>query len=194
MELVIFNLEWMGVNIGLAGFAVLFGYLAYRFRKTLPRILFLILWFLFVPNTIYIFTDLLHLPEQLYEAGNIGKIAVSFEYLVLEIAGFLSFIIAVYFFERILESISQINKTLIPYIIVVLNVLIGFGVILGRIQRVNSWDIFVDTEGVIYDSLTILTSFEQIILVVFFGVLGNLVYFLCRDNIISVLRKFGKIL
>lgn len=192
MSEILFNFEWMGINVGLALLAVLFGYLAFKLSQKIFRGIFFVLLLIFIPNTIYIFTDLLHLPEQLDESTRVQKIFVSIQYFAFEIAGFLSFIVALYFFERILELFPLISKKVVPYLIFVFNFLIGFGVVLGRIQRVNSWDIFTNTEGVIYDSLNILTSFELLVLVIFFGLLGNAVYFLARNRANIILQRFFK--
>jgi uncharacterized membrane protein len=48
--------------------------------------------------------------------------------------------------------------------------------VLGRVQRTNSWEVFTNTEKVIIDSFNTLKSFELILLAVAFAVICQLVY------------------
>ena len=68
--------------------------------------------------------------------------------------------------------------------------MVGFGIVLGRIQRLNSWEIFTETERVITDSLQITTSSKLVMYAIFFGLLGNLVYFIFRKRLARKLENY----
>jgi uncharacterized membrane protein len=69
---------------------------------------------------------------------------------------------------------------LLPFLLITVNFFIGFGIVLGRVQRLNSWDIFIDAPKVMYASFQIVSSLELLLLVVFFSAVANALYFLFR--------------
>lgn len=182
MDIAIFNAGWMSFNILLALISVIFGWLAYAIKQKALKFLFLAIWIFFLPNTLYIFTDLLHFPKQFINADFILKIVLVLQYLVLEILGFASFILAILPFEKILKQ-TRINKKthFITISLITLNFITGFGIVLGRIKGANSWEIFTETERIVTQSIGILSSFDLVFLTLWFGALGNLVYFLYKS-------------
>jgi len=62
------------------------------------------------------------------------------------------------------------------------NFFLGLGIVLGRVQRINSWDVIVDIPKVIGASLSIFNSLELILFVLFFGVFANVYYFIWRKS------------
>jgi uncharacterized membrane protein len=66
----------------------------------------------------------------------------------------------------------------LPFLLITVNFCIGFGMVLGRVQRLNSWDIFLDAPKVIHASFHMVSSLELLLLGVLFGVVANSVYFL----------------
>ncbi|RJQ37861.1 DUF1361 domain-containing protein [Candidatus Microgenomates bacterium] len=189
MNIILDNFVWMGINSILAATAVVFGFLSLKFFLKPLKIFFLSLWLLFLPNTIYILTDMLHFPRQWMGTEGIQRVFLLIQYSFLEAVGIVSFVLSIYFFEKILlYSRFKKNKLLIIFMIILLNFLTAFGVVLGRIQRLNSWDIFTNAEKVMNESLGIMTSVELSLLVLFFGMVGNIIYFLFKDTLVMYFK------
>lgn len=185
MDILLENLFWMSFNIILAFAGVVFGYLM-QSRHPVLKITFLILWLLFVPNTIYLSTDLIHLPEQVNQLGWSSRIILLTQYLVLTSLGVLTFLIAMRLFEKILPK--KKDKSMQKLIIALTIYLIAFGVVLGRIHRTNSWDIFTAPQDVISSSMTLLNSPQTLLIIFLFGTLVNLIYFGLK-SIIKIKKK-----
>ena len=64
MSILLENMPMIGVNSFLALIPILFGWLMLKTRQTLLQVAFALMWFSFLPNTLYILTDLRYLPEQ----------------------------------------------------------------------------------------------------------------------------------
>lgn len=190
MDVFLFNTGWMGFNILLAIIPIIFGWLSFEVRTKPLKFIFLAIWLIFLPNTLYIVTDLIHIPKQLGQVENNERFFVLFQYFILEAVGLASFVLAIYPFEKMFsQSRFKNNQTLITTALILINILVGFGIVLGRIQRANSWEIFTNTEGVAMDGFQITSSSRLMLMVLFFGVLGNLVYFLFRRKVASYLKN-----
>jgi len=128
-----------------------------------------------------ILTDLRYLPEQWHQVHAAGKVAVAFQYLLYELLGVGCFLLALSALEQLLlRSRWRKKHVMLIVCLIVVNFCIGLGIVLGRVQRLNSWDIIIDAPKVIAASFQILSSFELLLLVVFFGVFANGVYFVFR--------------
>ncbi|MFL5706065.1 MAG: DUF1361 domain-containing protein [Ktedonobacteraceae bacterium] len=181
MSVLLDNMPMIGWNSFLTLIPILCGWLMFRTRQKLLQGAFALLWFSFLPNTLYILTDLRYLPEQWNALHTLGKIGLALQYLLYELIGVSSFLLAVYPLEKLLlRSRWRENKWLLPLLLITANFFIGFGMVLGRVQRINSWDIFLDTSKVIQASVQIVSSLELLLLMVLFGCVANAVYFLFR--------------
>jgi len=189
MPVINYNVSWMIYNSFLALLAVGFGYFIFEVENKILRIFFGLVWFLFLPNTIYIFTDLMHLIEQWgYTQGSVRLLLV-LQYTIFELVGIVTFLLAFFPFENIVSRIRGFkkNKTVL-YII--FNFIIAFGMVLGRVERINSWDIFTNPHIVLVSGLHVFTSINLIGLTVLFGLICNFIYFLFRDKLLVIkLRK-----
>jgi len=189
MDIVLYNVVWMTVNIFLAFVALVSGFALLKFKSLTLKILFLLIWITFIPNTIYIVTDIAHLFDQFNKVSFIAKPVLFLEYFILEAAGIISFVASVHVFEKLLYlSPVKKKKILVTFLIILLNFLIGFGVVLGRIERTNSWEIFIDPVKVINDSRNVLSSFVLMLMSLFYGEVGVVVYFFSREKIMSFVR------
>lgn len=184
----------MSYNTFLAAISVFFAWLFSRFEKTSFKIISVILWLLFLPNTIYIITDLTHLPAQFYTSQLFIRPILVFQYSLLLTAGIITYFWAMYLFEKKLLHFSWVkNKKTTPVILLMyVNFLVSIGVMMGRIQRSNSWDVFFHTKDVVYDAFFVLQSLQIMIFVVVFTVLITVLYFLLKD-IVSTRRKLSKL-
>jgi uncharacterized membrane protein len=181
MHVLLDNMSMICLNSSLALIPILFGWLMLKTRHRALRVIFALLWFFFLPNTLYILTDLRHLPEEWDVLSAAGKLGVAVQYCVFELIGVGSFLLALYLLEKtMLMSRWRENRVLLPLLLISVNFLMGFGIVLGRVQRLNSWDIFMDAPRVLHASFEVLSSLELLLSVVLFGVVANAVYFACR--------------
>lgn len=183
MRILLTNISWMGLNIFLALIPLIFGWLLLKTRQKVLKVAFALIWFAFLPNTLYLLTDSFHIFRQWNHIHHAGQIVLALQYFTLELIGLVTFILALYPVEKaLLLSSWPKKKSLVPLLIIITNFFIGLGIVLGRVQRINSWDIFVDIPKVIGASIGIFTSRELILLVLLFGLFANCCYFLLRKS------------
>ena len=171
----------------LALIPIVFGVLMYRNKNIIAKAAFSIIWFFFLPNTIYLVTDMAHFLKDIKRITGVYLAVDLVLYLTLIILGVVTFIMAIDPFERMLfknKSKKKIQEH-IP-IIYILNFFVGFGVVLGRIHRLNSWDVFVNTDEVIFYTLKTLRSFELMVWVLAFAILSQFVYMKFRKSVPKV--------
>jgi len=109
-------------------------------EATLPKLKvfgLLTLWWLFLPNAPYIVTDLVHLKLSTFQSVWLDMIII----YLFSIAGLL-------FGFKSLKIVAQIVSSHLSrkLHIVFVNLVIlscGFGIYLGRIERLNSWDLMI---------------------------------------------------
>jgi uncharacterized membrane protein len=95
----------------------------------------LCVWLLFLPNSFYVITDLLHLKHS--SASSIWYDSIML--LSFSISSLLVGYISVFKIQNMLHSFFSKQKT--TTIIITVFFLCGFGIYLGRFLRWNSWDI-----------------------------------------------------
>jgi len=177
----------------LALVAILFGWLMSKANSTFAKLWTGFLWLIFLPNTIYILTDISHLFEDWPKVGNLFKLILIFQYSLFAIFGIITFVISTYFFQRLLEGKRKKGiKTTTIIAICILNFIVGFGVVLGGIRRTNSWYIFTNPSRVLEDTLNVIYSQELLILSLGIGILANFIYFLMLESIATWGKKYLK--
>src|SRR5579863_4015173 len=167
MPVIDYNNSWMIYNIFLALIAVGLGYISYVLRIRVIQYILLLFWLLFLPNTIYIFTDLVHLIEQWRHVSLLIRPLLILQYSVYEIVGICTFVLAFSPFEKIITSIDWLKKRKIVTIII-FNFIIAFGMVLGRVERINSWQVFTHPLTVLLSAIHVITSLPLIGLTVLF--------------------------
>lgn len=178
MPIIIDNLYWMGINIILAFLGIAFGWMFFYTRRPLFSFIFFILWVLFIPNTIYLITDLEYFPKQWLSMDLLGKLILFIQYGILASLGVITFIIAMYPVDKVFTKLHLKKRKSLKFIILLLvNFFIAFGLILGKFQRTHSWYIFTDYKRVVEDTITVFQTPILLILVFFFGIVLNLTYF-----------------
>lgn len=185
MDIVYYNLKWIPFNISLALLGVLFSYLLFR-SKSIFKVFYFFLWLFFVPNTIYLVTDLKHLPEQIIRAGPLQQIILILQYTTVFILGLATFIAALYFFEK---TVANFRAVIRMPIVVVINYLVAFGVTLGRIERVSSWYILTNPKQVVHSILNLVQSQEVLWSVLVFGTLISVLYLLITRTFFAATRR-----
>ena len=123
-------------NLFLAGMPLLISYYLYKHKEINRVVLYgsLFVWLLFLPNAPYIITDLVHLyhrPPVPFWYDMLLVLLSVYNGLVL---GFVS----VFQVEKIILR-RNAERFMLPFRIIVV-LLMGYGVYVGRYLRFNSWD------------------------------------------------------
>lgn len=193
MDVFLNNFYFIWFNSFLALIPVLFGWLMSKANSTLAKVWTGFIWLIFLPNTIYILTDIAYLFEDWPKVSNLFRAILIVQYSLFILFGIMTFVIATYFFQILLERKARKKiKPATSVAIVALNFIVGFGVVLGGIERTNSWYIFTDPIRVANDILDVLSSKEMLILSIGVGLLANVTYFLCVETVAICGRKFLK--
>lgn len=177
MQRILLDVSWMFWNIVLALTPIFLGWFMYRSKKRYLEVFFGLLYVLFLPNTIYLLTDIIHFEESLKGAGSPYQLLVVLMYSSLLLGGFITFVAAMYPFEKFLKRILPKKKSLQTNYIITTNFLIGLGLALGRIERINSWDIVIHPIHTAATLITIFTTGTIFLSFIGFGLLTNIVYF-----------------
>jgi uncharacterized membrane protein len=189
MHLVLFNLGWMTWNVFLAFIPVFFGWLMVKAHTKIAKIICGIFWLVFLPNTIYLLTDIIHLPDDWVRVYGFDKVLMLVLYTILMILGIVTFVLSLHPLEKLFKRKMQHKTTTI----VLVNFIIGFGIVLGRVERTNSWDIFVNFPRFLNDVFSVITSPEKLLLCLAFGILCNIVYFSCRRLVMKEVYEIEKL-
>lgn len=173
MDILLHNATtWMPQNVALALLGVIFGLFLLKSKQTIFRVIFFALWFLFVPNTIYLLTDLQYFPEQVVKLEFTYQVILAGQYLLLFLLGIVTFLLGLYPLEKMLKG----HKIAL----IIMSFLVSFAVALGKIQRVSSWEIFTDPQKTFVGVLATYQSSEIMVFVFLFGALSSALYFSFR--------------
>lgn len=104
-----------------------------------------ILWIVFLPNSFYIITDLIHLRSN-FEADLLFDIILIMSFVV---TGFIYGIISVYLVHQ--ELVKRMSGARAYGIIALLLLASSFAICLGRYTRWNTWDILLAPAGLLFD-------------------------------------------
>src|SRR6266704_385064 len=137
MMILFSNISLMGWNVFLALIPLIFGWLLLITRQKILKVAFALIWFFFLPNTLYLITDLPHIIWQWHSMHHAGQIVLALQYFTLVLIGLATFILALYPVEKaLLLSSWPKKKSLVPVFIIITNFSIGMGIVLGRVQRI----------------------------------------------------------
>ena len=161
LDLINFNFSWMSFNMALALISVILAWSAYYIKNKQLKIFLLIIWLMFIPNTIYIVTDILHLLQQASNISIFSRIILYLQYFIFLSIGLLTYILSLYPIEKILKKHYKKQKENINILLITINFLIGFGIVLGRVHRLNSWDLILELQKVFNAAKETIFSFED---------------------------------
>jgi uncharacterized membrane protein len=94
-------------------------------------------WLLFFPNAPYIFTDLIHLFTGLYRYFWVDMVLI----LICALTGLVLGFMSLYLMQSVVRR--MFGRPASWVFIALMTGFSGFGVYLGRVTRLNSWDVFV---------------------------------------------------
>jgi len=109
------------------------------------------LWLLFLPNALYIITDLKHFHER-------PPVPEWFDCLLLFSYSTLALLLGLLSFYNMNEVIKKYSAKSVQHALVIfISFLSGFGVYLGREERWNSWDLFTNPLSLLSECITLST-------------------------------------
>jgi uncharacterized membrane protein len=135
-------LAWIPYALSLAAYWI------HQRRASTLNSMFLILcgciWVLFLPNAPYVITDLIHLTilKNLYVQNGSLSFSYWYDFFVILLFSWIGVILgcsSMYHFHSIF--VKYFNRFLSWLIIVLITLLCGYGILLGREYRLNSWDV-----------------------------------------------------
>ncbi|MGI9028295.1 MAG: DUF1361 domain-containing protein [Candidatus Saccharimonadales bacterium] len=103
------------------------------------------LWILFLPNSFYIITDLIHLRSN-YEADLLFDITLLMSFIV---TGLMLGFISVYLVHT--QMLRRMRERSAYGLIAILLLAASFAICLGRYTRWNTWDILLQPIGLLFD-------------------------------------------
>ncbi len=134
-------------NLFLGFLPLLFAFILYQFSaklKTWMVIAGSFIWLLFYPNAPYMLTDFIHVNAQ--------STSVIYDALIIFSISILSLFYGFYSLKIIhLIWYSRYNRKVANVVVLFSILLSSFGIYLGRILRLNSWDLFTKPFKVMAD-------------------------------------------
>lgn len=184
MDIITNNIEWMLMNIFLALLGIILGVAFISIKNKLLKVITFLVWIIYLPNTIYLVTDIQHFFAQWLKVEPALRWLLATQYIILIFLGILTYILGFYLLDKFLsQSKIKKNKTLIICLLILTNYLISFAVTLGKIDRLHSIEAIINPLNVISKSYALLSSSEIILAIFIFGTLINLLYFYFRGKI-----------
>lgn len=129
-----------------------------------------VIFYLFLPNAPYVYTDLIHLVRQIMDyryfklTQNSIIIFLIPQYMLFIFLGFSFYVLS---FQKMLHFLLDCNvKIRTIWLIKIINpIIMGVGVFLGRVRRFNSWDLFFNSDEVIKSTIAEFSNLDFIIYV-----------------------------
>jgi uncharacterized membrane protein len=187
---------WLKIEVSNCFIALLSGGITYLFLRLLNvksniiKLIFGLLWLLFLPNTAYLFTDLGHIPYQWnHTPSALGRISLFLQYLLFELFALMIFLYSCLPFEKLVERVNVFTKRKVAWLIL-FNFTVAYGMVLGRFQHINSWILFTDPLNVVKSAIEIFVSIDLLRLTILFGILCSFVYFLFRTFLLQIVEKY----
>lgn len=192
MEIVYRNFEWIPFNVSLALVGFVLSLAFAKVQVWYLKFSLFIFWLLFVPNTIYLVTDLQYFPEQAVQIGHEVKVVLFLQYAAVAVIGILTFVYAMYQLQHFLMRLEHRKHRIAIFICVaVVNYLVAFAVILGKIERTHSWYVFTNLPRALDDMWSILSTPFMLTAVILAGSLINLLYFFSRKLALHLNKRLS---
>lgn len=143
----------------------------------LSKILLLILWILFFPNALYIFSDIIHLSNLEFYTREPYNIVYNMSFLpwyrlvVTVLSTIVGLVISYLSFQNVMKSLS-IQRNTIKYFLslILISALSGIAIFIGRFIRLNSWDAILNIAATLNEIKNAILS-ENIFLILLFSML-----------------------
>jgi uncharacterized membrane protein len=173
------NLNWMLFNLVLAFVPIVFVWLLRKKLHPFVHILLLFLWLIFLPNTIYLVTDIEYLPYQIFRSGIVEQALLFIEYGIIASFGVFSYLFSLEPAQLILKKL-KFKKTNEKVFYIVLHSLVALGVVMGKVQRTHSWYVFTQPQRVVNDAKATLIASDLFFWVFFCAIVINSFFFVFK--------------
>jgi uncharacterized membrane protein len=128
-------------------------------------------WLLFLPNAPYVLTDVVHMVDDLHAApSHEHAYAVLVTYALFAAAGLVSYVVSMQLFRRFLHRVAP-NRLIAPILLTVHGLCI-VAMYIGRIVRLNSWDVVVAPRSVLASVVRVPHPSTVVLLAAMFVVVG----------------------
>lgn len=128
-------------------FAVWFRHRLHKKRFLSPvNLLLLALWLLFLPNSFYIVSDLIHL----FDSGEVSMLYDATMFFSFIFNGYVAGYLSVYVIHA--QLLKRISERKAHPLIALVFLACGFAIYLGRYMRWNTWDVLAHPLGVLFDA------------------------------------------
>jgi uncharacterized membrane protein len=135
--------RWMGLNLTLALIPLVLAVVLFRGRRRRGLLWWggAALFLAFLPNAPYVMTDVIHLRDEIRTAPSAGSVVLGLLplYGLFILAGMQSYTLCLRLVRGHLTRSGW--AAFVTPVTVVVHVLCAVGVVLGRVGRLNSWDI-----------------------------------------------------
>jgi uncharacterized membrane protein len=137
------------------------------------------LWFIFLPNTAYVITDIRHIMS--YCPKNLTRVCIDNSWMIMffftyGLFGWITFVYAIRQMKDYLSGLS--NKIWKEIYICLIIPATATGVMLGLIHRYNSWEIFSNPFGLFSDFTVYFSEYKYFINWLIFTLFLFILYFL----------------
>ncbi|NUN64384.1 DUF1361 domain-containing protein [Pseudanabaena biceps] len=178
------NFRWMGWNLFLAIIPLVLSYILFtnraskRLSKNPVWWLGLGLFILFLPNAPYIITDIIHFVDdsRSLDISSNGIIFVLIpQYMAFLLIGFQCYVVSMINLVNYLTKIKLIKNPL--WTEITITFICAIAVYWGRVNRLNSWDVFTQPRFVIKEAISNLESHNFFFGTVLFFIVFSILYF-----------------
>ncbi|MEI7026226.1 DUF1361 domain-containing protein [Paenibacillus sp. y28] len=129
------------------------------------------IWLLFYPNSPYIVTDLVHLTllKTRYSADGQLIFYYWYDFIVIMLFAWTGLLLGFFSTYRLQEWIGGMYGRFVSWCFVLaVSLLAGYGILLGRKYRLNSWEVFTDRQAVL-DTIRQTVTMESVLFCLLFG-------------------------
>ncbi len=189
----LFNVFMMGWNVFLSVVPIILAQALLKAKSKNAQIVLFPLWLVFLPNTLYMITDVIHIFNPRF-----SQMTIPFQILGIGLY-LLIFFLAVYTFVLSIKPVLQKYQAFLKGISTnsrymffsFFSLLIGFAISMGRFQRTNTWYIFTQPLRVVRDVIDSLTD-PTVLFVALFYSIGAYVLIIIFDSHYRSLRGVSK--
>lgn len=175
-------LMFLGWNLFLAWVPLIALYLVAYFqqkRKRVISVVFWIIWLFFYPNAPYLLTDVIHVPDNWAIWSNTAitiDILAWYNIVLLLLSVWVGILLTFHALYPVHQWVVNKLGQFIGFMFsVLLSLISGYGVYLGRFERFNSWDI-LHRPMIIYDTIKASMNLTTLSFVLLFGGLIFVIY------------------